>query len=392
MRRSGTILLVTGMVAVSLASEPPDDRALIEQAPAQSAVSQSADEPAARGDAGRLHDSLSAAERAARIEANLALARLELIHGRQALGQEDFKEAARKAHQVMVLLRQLPPEVDADELELQAEGILARAQRAGVDVAALARDAGEEAPLHVDDAAIDRQVQGAVGVARQYEGVARRDVDTSGDARALRERTLRRQTPDRYGYRPGREIIDVDAILARDRQRLVYQDALREAYKADEVRMLVAADEARLVPDGVVSYPNDWPAKMRRRQQWAHGVMARSAPWHDRDGREWYVAIYDIQDLTFVPPNFGMNFFDGGYAARRAMRDRQALRDHSMIFRGGAAELAAGIPLLRYFGGIDTWLVESPFSAERQREIVRLIEAYTGVRVDDGLTLPPAPE
>jgi hypothetical protein len=394
MMRLGAILVLIGAAGAALAAAA-DDQALIQQAAAQrttaKASEQAPQQPPAPAEA---NDNLSQAERQARNEANLALAKLELILGRKAMMAGKPEAAARKAQHVLVLLRQLPPEIDAAEYELQAEGILAKASRAGVNVTALARDATAETPLPEGDAALDREVQGAARVARQYSGAPRPDIDNSGDARLLRERTLRRQTPDRYGYRPGREIIDVDAVAAADRQRSAYQEALRAAYKADETRLLVEADEARVVPDGDVSYPNDWPQRVARRQKYAGGVVARSPSWYDKDGREWYVAIYDIHDLIYVPPDFGYDSQPlAGPTGLRDALDRQALRERSFIFGGWPEDLAAGIPLLRYFGGLNPWLARGPkYSLERQREIVDMIRAFTGAKVEgERPELPPAP-
>jgi len=390
MKRLVAVLLGVAVLATGYAGEFPGDQRLIDQAPARGAV------PAAteRAQPSESPESdLSQTERQARIDANTALAKLQIVLARKALRAGDLKEAALKAHHVLVLVRQVPPEVDLSELELQAEGILSRASRAGINVDTLAGEAADDAPLLEDDAELDRCVQGAVRVARQYEGPPRKDVDTSGDARALRERTLRRQMPDRHAYRPGGVIIDVEAVLATDRERRHYQGALRDAYKADEVRMLVSADEARVVSDGVVSYPNDWPERIRRREKWADGVVARSPSWVDKDGREWYVAVYDIHDLIYVPPDFGMrrSFLGHDIAVRDAL-DREALRDHSMIFRGNADDLFEGIPLLHYFGGMDPVALRGPkYSMERQQDIIDMIQAFTGGRVDDGTVLPIPP-
>lgn len=388
MNRYTAILVAAWIATVSVGSAPPDDQALLQRAPGQRATPPAAATQTAQSAAG---DEMSQAERDARVEANTALAKLQLVLGRKALRAEDFKTAAQKAQRALVLIRQLPPDVDVAEMELQAEGILARAAKAGVKVEALARDAAAEAPLVEGDAELDRRVQAGAKIARQYDGTERADIDTSGDARALRERTLRRQAPDRYGYKPGREVVDVDSILAGDQERLAYQDALRQTYKSDEVRMLVGADEGRVVADGVVSYPNDWPQRVEKRKKWADGVVARSPSWYDKDGREWYVAIYDIHDLIYVPPDFGLysNFGDPRQAWTNEL-DRMALRNRSMIFGGNADDLAAGIPLLRYFGGLDPWLDRGPkYSPEKQREVVDLIRAFTGARVEDAGAPPP---
>ncbi len=395
MTRYSVAFLLIGAAATVLAASPTDDQALIDQAATQRAAAKAAAPGTPAAPAPAEDEGLAQAEREARTEANLALAKLDLIQGRKALAARDPETAARKAQHALALLRKLPAEVDADEYELQAEGMLARAARAGVHVDALAQNAVGEAEPGDDDAQLERGVRGAARVAKQYSGPPRRDVDDSGDVNRLRERTLRRQAPDRYGYRPGREIIDTDAVLAADEERTQYQQALRDAYKADEARLLVEADEARLVPEGDVAYPNDWPQRVARRRQNEGGMIARSKSWYDKDGREWYVAIYDIHDLIYVPPDFAYDLpsFTPGVGLRDEL-DRNALRERSMIFGGTWEDLAGGIPLLRYFGGGNPWLMRGPkYSMERQREIVEMIKAFTGVRVEgERPELPPAPE
>jgi hypothetical protein len=176
----------------------------------------------------------------------------------------------------------------------------------------------------------------------------------------------------------------------------VYQGALHDAERNDEVRMLVSADEARLVPNRDVTYPPDWPQRVARRQKYAGGMIARSPSWTDDQGREWYVAVYDIHDLIYVPPDFGLEtqFFGNMFAARN-VADRAALRDS--LFNGlafGYLPPEEAIPLLRYFGGVNAWIDRGPkYSREREQEIVNMIKAFVGgvvVPVSD-VDLPPEP-
>lgn len=375
--------------AVALGQSAADDRHLISRAPRAAAqVEPQAPAPAAPG--APADDELTA-----RAEANLAVAKLELVLARKAARANDLSVAARQAQHALILIRQLPSAIDASDLEFQAEGILARAAQAGVNITALERDAAAQAPLDPDDAELDRDVQGAAAVARQYEGPPRRDIDASGDARALRDRTIRRQAGDCHAYRPAAEIVDVDAILARSRARTVYQGALEQAYSEDEARILVNADEARLVPESDVAYPPDWPQRVARRSQWAGGQIARSPSWFDKDGREWYVAIYDVRDLIYVPPDFLRSAWVADHRFRPQMlQDREALRENSFIFRGwtGWESLEFGIPLLRYFGGVDPWIDRGPkYSPEKQRELVRMIQAFVGGEVEAISTPVPLP-
>jgi hypothetical protein len=283
---------------------------------------------------------------------------------------------------VLELLKQLPPGVDASVYELQAEGILAKAQRAGVAVdriPATAPESPEEQRLAAATSRLDAQARAAAEIARAYSGADTADIDTTGDAQALRERALWNQMPDEHGYRPSKAIIDVETLLERGRQRLYYQDALRAAYKADEARLLVEADEARVAPEGVISYPDDWPEVVARRAKYRDGVIARSPSWIDQDGREWYVALYDIRDLILLQPRFQVPMGFSLAEQMRNLQDRQALRWRSMVFGGYPEDLAAGIPLLRYFGGVDEW-AESRYSPERQAQIVEMIREFVGPR------------
>ncbi|MBU0639250.1 MAG: hypothetical protein KKB50_10335 [Planctomycetes bacterium] len=326
-------------------------------------------------------------EEDARIDLVLSQARLDLIQGRKALLARRYTEAATKAQSALTAFGRLPADIDVSVFELQAEGILARVRREAGEQALLGQNdpPDEQTRRAMQSAAppdqLDARTRAAAQIARHYEGADTADMDTGGDVAALRERTLQNQWPDRFGYRPAREIIDVDAILERDQQRLFYEDVLRTAYQADEARRLTQADEARIAPDDVIAYPDDWPEKMAKREKYKDGVIARSPSWFDKDGREWYVAIYDVHDLIYQVPQF-QNIEGLGMTPRRSTRvalDRQALRMYSDIFNRSAADLAAGIPLLRYFGGVDDFGFVGPkYSAARQQEIVEMIKSFTG--------------
>jgi hypothetical protein len=382
-RSTFVIIALTGFVGVA-GADVLDDQELIAQSLAER---QAADEPqeTATPASDRAQDELSRLEEQARIDLVLSQARLELIQSRKALRARRFVEAARKAQTVLTLLKQLPTGVDASVYELQAEGILAKAERAGVAidrVPATAPESPEERRLAAATYRLDGQARAAAQIARGYDGADTADIDTHGDAQALRERALWNQMPDEYGYRPSKEIIDVETVLERDRQRLYYQDALRTAYQADEARLLVEADEARVTPQGIVSYPDNWPEIVAKRAKYKDGVIARSPSWIDQDGREWYVALYDIRDLIYIVPNFQPPMGVTAGEQLRNLFDREALRWRSEIFGGLPEDLAAGLPLLRYFGGIDD-RAGPRYSAERQQRIVEMIKAFVGPRTTE---------
>lgn len=334
---------------------------------------------------------LSRAEHEARTDLTLAQSRLELVLARKALRSGQVRNAAVRAQRVLALLKVLPRELDASEYELQAEGILARAAKAGVDVAALAEQTSTTAPAGFDDY-LDDQTAAAATVAHRYTGADRDTIDTRVDAATLRQRTLQRQRPDDRGYGPGKEIFDVDTIQERDRQRVYYEGALWEAYSADAARLMTEADEARVVPAGEIAYPDDWPEKTAKRARYADGEIARSQSWTDQDGHEWYVAIYDVNDLIRVPPKVAVTI-----TPSLAESMYQAFGWHSWHWGWGPFGCGypwyagGGLPLSRYFGGLDGFGWRTPmYSPERQEQIVEMINAFT-TRSTESQVIPLAP-
>jgi hypothetical protein len=299
-------------------------------------------------------------EQRARTDLQVAEARLELILARKALRNQQHSEAAERAQRALGLLRALPPGVDASAYELQAEGILARSQGAGTNGASL-----------------NGMTQaGAVNGAPESGTVLICDDDDDEEDDDCDDDNL--DTPEYRYYRA----------------QLAHQGRVREALAATEVRELTAVDELRVVPPGDVFYPVDWMERMARRSQYADGAIARSPTWTGQDGQEWQVVIYDVSDITYVTPDFqvpgGFGLVENLYNAL----DRDALRQHSQIFSGYAEDLAAGIPLLNYFGGgIDPLLLRGPkYSIERQEQIVQMINAVLDrTEKPTVISLPPRP-
>ena len=305
-----TIFAVLSSTASAPADEV-DDAALLERA--------------ARDRAPRARD-LDEQERLARIDLTLAQVQLDLVVARKALQVRDYDAAADRALRAQIRLRELPAEVEASAYELQAEGIIARAAKAGVNIEAL-----------------QRQVAGETG------------------------------------QRIDREPIPADPPRRLDARHVQRQAELRDAYQADAARLLVEADAARVVPKGEIAYPDDWPERVARRADHAGGEIARSASWLDADGREWYAAVYDVQDLIYVPPDFQPSFSLDPVEDLRNTLDRDALRWRSGIFNWGLGpyDWWQTIPLLRAFGGFDDYVFRGPkYSAERQQQIVEMIQAF----------------
>ncbi len=272
------------------------DRELLARAAADRAAAPTAESAAPTAPAPA--DALDAEEALARRDATMAQLRLELVIARKALRAGDMAEAATRAHQVLALAAGLPSDLDLSEQELQAEGILARAARAGLDV-----ERG--------------------GAVRSNDG------------------------------------------------------ALTERLREDETRRLIEAREALIAPAREITFSFDWPRISASRERYAGGQMVRGRSWTDPQGQEWYPALYDLRELTYVTPDFAPSFSLDASENYRNTADRAALRWGSSIFNGTAYDLAAGIPLLQYFGGVDEDALRGPkYSLEKQRQIVQMIDAF----------------
>jgi hypothetical protein len=384
-------LTILSSLLCGAATLAQDDRALIEQTAQDQAAARPTAPPPPPAPVAQ-DESLNAQELAARTELTLVRVRLELVLARKALHVSDYRAAADRALAVQALLKELPAALDASEHELQAEGILAKAAKAGVDVETLRRQAaGDATPLPGFDDYLDRQAQAAERIGRRYSGADRAEVSTAAGAADLRRQALQRQTPTDHGYRPAREIFDTPSILQQDEQRLYYEAALRKLYQTDEARRTVEAHEARVAPDGDVAYPDDWAQKSAAREKYRGGRVAKSDSWVDGSGREWFVALYDTRDLIYEPPDFRLPFSMFAGENLRDALDREALRQRSQIFNGYAEDLAAGIPLLRYFGGVDDFEYRGPkYNLQKQQEIIGLINAFTQ-QVTEAKVIPLGP-
>lgn len=281
---------------------------------------------------------VSAEEAQARAEMSLAQARLELVLARKALAAEHADEARERVHRAKELLAFAPAAADISVFELQAAQILAR----------------------LGDTSTDGQYHLAASVA-----------------------TLNAQDPpadETPAPTPPPVMVEVEhqEAISADAERLHYLRLLSERVREDESRILMDADAARIVPAGDVEYPEDFAEKVARRKPYDGGQVARSESWRDAEGREWYAAVYDIRDITYEPPDFEPSFSLNIAEQTRNELDREALRQRSRIFSGDARDLAAGIPLLHYFGGVNDRALRGPkYSPERQREVAEMIRAFT---------------
>lgn len=309
---------------------------------------------------------------AAHVEADRANAKLALAEARQALLEGRRQAAQAHARQAIGLLARLPSSDAVTDQVLLAEGILARAQSSQSTTAV----AGQTATGAADAASPPGQmspVGAAQPVAASPQWCAAPSASSTAAAGSIRSS---------------------DDSLPDPASQFARQARLKEQVASDAVRELIAVDEARQAPDGWISYPPDWPAKSRKRDaKYPGGLVARTDGWTDAAGREWYMGIYDVSDLTYVPPDFVPATQLNPVVAQRVALDRDAYRFNSFGFGGGwMNDPYATLALLRHFGGVEDVLYRGPkYSLELQQQLEQMVKLATG---DAGgqpmvISLPP---
>ncbi|HPF40852.1 MAG TPA: hypothetical protein P5081_13965 [Phycisphaerae bacterium] len=301
-------------------------------------------------------------ERRANVASVFRGVRLSVIQSREALGVGDIDLAERLIANAEFDLRGLPSEIDATpywrKLTAARKSI---ARKRGYDPGDTPDGSvGQSEPSRVAPAADDVLLLDDTG---EEETAAPSSkpivVDLASDSNTG-------------------EIIDVDELLAATQRRLEYDRDLDRAIAAARADMLLTAAEAALPPsaNGGMTFPSDWAEKSARRSKYRDGVIYRTPDFTGPDGQTYYTAIYDLGDLTHPVPNFYAPWALSGWEQRVQMEDRAALRNRSQIFGGYADDLAAGLPLLHFFGGIDNNAVSTRSDPRETQRVVRMIEQF----------------
>lgn len=174
------------------------------------------------------------------------------------------------------------------------------------------------------------------------------------------------------------ELLDVDDLLQTTQRRLEYDRDIDLAIRTARADMLLTAAEAALPPaaNGGMTFPADWAEKSARRSKYRGGEIYRSPEFTGPDGQTYYTAIYDLGDLVHPVPNFYAPWALSGLEHRIQMEDRAALRYRSQIFNGYADDLAAGLPLLHFFGGVDNNAVSTRTDPRETQRVLQMIDQF----------------
>ncbi|GIK16215.1 MAG: hypothetical protein BroJett003_11790 [Planctomycetota bacterium] len=296
---------------------------------------------------------LSALKAQARAESELAIGEIHLglLRARARLAQGRVDDAVTAANAALDKLAALPTDADRDALRASLEAVMAqaRSRRAAVAAGPARRstphtmsDLGTNDGTPADGTLSQTAAQNVAAVTSETP-LAAPDADTSLEVG--------------IGLRSGP--VRVDAQFA-----------------AYEQSRLARWGEDPAIWNRVVTYPPDWADLTRMRAAWADGLLYRGPEFVGEDGQTKYTAIYNTADLTADVPHFNSAPVLDLHAMMQAHADRVALRQSSDVFTGSVADLAAGIPLLSFFGGVDEYHVP-PMSTGTQvqpQDIQRMID------------------
>lgn len=420
MNRTLAVFLATVFVVGAFADDYADDQRLLDEAAGKrkEAPQQPAPQPKAQIPAARAANPQKPVRIApdtevsqARVAAAIAEARLEVALAKEALRNSDSAVAAQHAENALKLIRQLPASDDTVDIELRAEGVRAIADRTGP-----AAPAGNVPPRRAAPPAGGRSyvtltfgggVGGETGTDMSVDAQVSPGSEQAPVPQAADGWPPGWPAPSDFSYQPEQRMLQTDDILPRELAQYRYQGIADGAARDDAVVRLTQASEGLQGGTGLVEYPDNWPEIVQKRAPYADGVIARTPSWRDKDGREWYMAIYDLHDLIYTPPDFGGNGEPAGsWEDLQFTLDRAALREYSWIFRGYYADFQDAWPLLQSWGGYDSFArmvgysqsnAFGPFfgdsnggkySMEKQAEIVSMIRQFTGMREEQAIAQP----
>ncbi|MFH1574285.1 MAG: hypothetical protein ABIG68_09895 [Acidobacteriota bacterium] len=170
----------------------------------------------------------------------------------------------------------------------------------------------------------------------------------------------------------------VDTVVADHRpplDRLIFrsQEDLDADHRAEVRDRLDRGGDAPTIWQRVLVYPADWEELSRRREKYRDGTIYKGPEFRNEQGEVRQTVVYDIRSLVHPVVDFGNPpQLDLGILTQ-TLADRAALRRTSAIFTGYADQLAAGIPLLGYFGGVDEDGVVPAFDDRAHDDLMRIV-------------------
>jgi len=276
---------------------------------------------------------------------------LDIIQARQAVKDGDASLAQSKHDHAQATLAALPRDIDVSVYTRQLASLKGSIQKRAKQESAKSEPAGEGARTE------------------NVGGHHKSAPNTAENAPALLS----------DGDPQSGEIVDSQSAMSDDQKRHAYDYSIQEALKKTRADYLISNNEAALPPSPYVNdmtFPADWHQKIARRARYRDGVIYETPPFKGQDGQTYITAIYDLGDLVHPVPNFMASYPGTARQQRTEELDRMYLRMRSQIFNGFPEDLAAGMPLLHYFGGINNNAISPRYDPREQDRIIRTIEQF----------------
>ena len=286
--------------------------------------------------------------------------RLKIIQARGALRTGNRALARAQVESAMELLDRLPDSVDDMPYRRQLLSL-----RRAVDKKAprIRRGPSGGGVVAVDGSRV--VVRHAVGEGAADDQPTLMEAGAAGEAAASQP-----EETDTH------EIVGVDEELGESYARHGRDRELRESLRRDRAETFVRQREVAMPPLTDMTFPEDWVEKTARRSRYRGGLIHKGKPFTGQDGKSYYTAIYDLGDLVHPVPNFSASYPGTVREQRFQREDRFYLQTRSQIYGGYADDLAAGLPLLHYFGGIDDNAVTTRTDPRETERILRIIDRF----------------
>ncbi|MCG8406145.1 MAG: hypothetical protein MI923_13190 [Phycisphaerales bacterium] len=292
-------------------------------------------------------------QQAVEVDQAFRTVRIHIIQARQALRKGDTDLAETKADMASRTLDSLPKYVDTTPYRHELKRLLNATRR---KAAKTPRNAERTGAIALDDSkmTITRRVDGrtAAPITLMDTGDEPANVETG-------------------------DIIDVEQVLDEGQQRHAYEREMAQALRRARTDTILSNNEAAMPFPGM-EFPHDWLQKTQRRAQYRDGVIYKSKPFVGKDGQEYYTAVYDLGDLVHPVPNFYASYPGTARQQRFENQDRFWLQYRSQIYGGWADDLAAGLPLLHFFGGIDNNAISTRTDPRETERVMRTLERFLG--------------
>lgn len=278
-------------------------------------------------------------EQTAATELAIGSVRLSMIRAKARLAQGKWDDAERSALMALDRVQELPPDVDRKALIEPLTALIEEARQARQ-----ARTAARSPRMGVDIHATD------MGTALPQDATPASEVAPS--AAPANQQPAQRNSGEAptIGY-PSEVTVPWHFVRVPSLSSVRF-DQEQEAF--EQVELLRQGIDPR-IRSRIVAYPSDWQELSELRKPYRTGLLYRGPDVVGDDGQSRYTAVYDIADVLADVPNFSLAPILDLEASMQAHADRIALRQSSDIFTGSVRDLAEGIPLLSFFGGVDEY-------------------------------------